>query len=130
MKKKNHERRSDFGCKTVGIEGFFSNTEFIKRVINKAIKCPYTKKVQKKFGKRSDIKRKNYFICLLCRKKYNSYFLRFERAKKARKQILYFYRVNANLERKVGIVEHFKTQKGNEERQEKIKSRFNFSACF
>ena len=34
---------SDFGCKIIGIEGVISDTEFIKRGINKDIKCPYTK---------------------------------------------------------------------------------------
>ena len=45
FEEKNDERlRSDFWCKKVGIEGLFSNTEFTKRAINKAIKCPCTKK--------------------------------------------------------------------------------------
>ena len=42
---------------------------------------PLHKKVQVKIWKSSDVKSRNYFICLLCGKNYISYFLRFERAK-------------------------------------------------
>ena len=48
------------------------------------------------------------FICLLCGK----IFIVISKVQASEEKFVYFYRVNANLERRVGIVEHFQETVG------------------